>query len=121
MKTRERGITLVETLVALAIMGLVTVAILVLVGQNTRFAASARDRTYASIAVDNLMVETLAKRSRLETGETLGDVTIAGRNWRYRLAVEETGVEDVLLIDLTILDQDGGQALAHASTLRKEN
>ena len=43
MKSKRRagqhGITLVETLVALAVMGLVTVAILILIGQNTRFTA----------------------------------------------------------------------------------
>ncbi len=114
----ERGVTLVETLVALAIMGLVTVSILVLVGQNTRFIASAQDRTYASIAADNLMVQALADRRPLETGEELGDIEIAGRGWRYRRVVTETGIDGVYRLDIQILDGNEQQVLANATTLK---
>ena len=44
----QDGITLVETLVALAILGAVTSSIVVLIAQNTRFEADARCLLYTS-------------------------------------------------------------------------
>lgn len=116
---RQRGVTLIETLVALAIMGLVTTSVLVLIGQNTRFMAAAQDRTYASIAADNLMVEALAKSGVIEVGETLGEIEFASREWRYRQTITETGVSDLLRIDIQILDGDQEQVIASATTLRR--
>ena len=119
----QRGITLVETLVALAIMGLVTTSILVLIGQNTRFTASAQDRTYASIAADNLMVEALALAGPVETGDEAGEVEVAARQWRYRRVVTETGASGIFRIDIQILANsqsgDSDQVIARASTLRR--
>ena len=115
---RQRGVTLVETLVALAIMGLVTSSLLVLVGQNTRFLTSARDRTYASIAIDNLMVESLAISSRLEFGEEFGQIEVAGREWEFRRTITETGVINVSRIDIAVFSPGSQQVIANASTLR---
>ena len=115
---KQRGITLIETLVALAIMGLTTAAILVLIGQSTRFAAQARERTYASIAADNLMVEALTLSGPVETGVAEGDVSAGDREWRYRKIVTETGVDALFRIDIDVVS-DNGQVLASAQTLRK--
>lgn len=121
----QRGITLVETLVALAIMGLVTTSILVLIGQNTRFTASAQDRAYASIAADNLMVEALALSGPVETGDETGEVEVAARQWRYRRVVTQTGAAEIFRVDIQIFanDQSGDsdQVIARASTLRRVN
>ena len=120
---KQRGVTLVETLVALAIMGLVTTSILILIGQNTRFAASAQERTIASIAVDNLMVETLALSGAIETGEETGEVTVGARKWRYRRIVTESGVSNLFRIDIQVFSETAEnnteQVIARATTLRK--
>ena len=114
---QQRGITLIETLVALAIMSLTTVSILVLVGQNTRFAAQSLERTYASIAVDNKMVEALALSGPFELGVEQGALVIAEREFEYRTTIAETGVNGLIRIDVDILN-DGGQVIAHAQSLR---
>ena len=120
---KQRGITLVETLIALAIMGLVTTTILVLVGQSTRFTAAAQDRAYASIAADNLMVQELALSGSVETGEEFGDVEIAAREWKYRRIVTETGVTDLFRVEIQIIAEvqegEGEQVIARVTTLRK--
>ena len=121
----QRGITLVETLVALAIMGLVTTSILVLVGQNTRFTASAQDRTYAAIAADNLMVQALALSGPVETGEEIGELDFAARQWRYERIVTEIGIDNLFRIEIKILadaqNGDEEQVIARVTTLRKVN
>lgn len=117
---KQKGITLVETLVALAVMGLVTSSILALIAQNTRFTAAARDRTYASIAADNLMVRELALEQQIELGDQFGETEAAGRDWPYRITIIESGVEDLYRIDVDILDETGEQVIASAVTLRRE-
>ena len=120
-RAQQRGVTLVETLVALAIMGLVTAGILILVGDNTRFTADARDRVFASIVADNLMVELLAStETDLAIGLTAEPTFLAGRNWFYEQTITETGVETIVRIDILVRTQEGGQVIARASTLREE-
>ncbi len=114
---RQEGVTLVETLVALAIMGLVAGAVLTLVAQNTRFAAAARDRTYAAIAADNVMVRELVREGTVEVGEQFGSTQLAGRDWPYRVTIVESGVENVYRIDVDVFS--GEQAVASAVTLRR--
>jgi len=116
----QRGLTLIETLVALAIMGLTTAAILVLIGQNTRFMISAEERAYASIAVDNLMVESLALNASIEIGEETGPVSVGGREWSYLRRIEQSGVDGLLVIEIDIRNSDNGQVLASATSLRRE-
>ncbi len=115
---KQRGVTLVETLVALAVMGLVIGALMVMIGQNTRFAASMRDKTTAQIAADNLMVEAMVLSSALETGKSDGEVEVGGETLRYERVVTETGVRDVLRIDISVIAANG-QTLAHAVTMRR--
>ncbi|MEO1242370.1 MAG: type II secretion system minor pseudopilin GspI [Pseudomonadota bacterium] len=115
---RQRGVTLVETLVALAIMGLTTSAILVLISQNTRFAAQANERAYASIAADNLMVEALALSGPIDTVEEEGSIIVADREYVFRKTIFETSVRNLIRIEIEILTADG-QALSRAQTLRK--
>jgi len=115
---RQRGLTLIETLVALLVMGLTTVSILVLVGQNTRFAMQANERMYASVAVDNEMVKALIYSGRLETGTEEGDATTAGREFKFRKTITETAVPGLIRIDIEILSPSG-QVLARAQTVRK--
>jgi len=116
-RNKQRGVTLVETLVALAVMGFIIGGLMVLIGQNARFSASMRDKTMARIAVDNLMVEAMVLSSALETGESEGEVEIGGLPLHYKRIVAETGVSDVMRIDITV-SAENGQALAHAVTMR---
>lgn len=117
----QRGVTLVETLVALAVMGFVVGAQLVMIGQNTRFSTAMRDKTMAQIAVDNLMVEALLHSAALQTGETQGDIDVDGATMRYRRLIVETGVNDVLRIDIIVSDLENDQALAQAVAMRRRS
>ncbi len=116
-RTGQHGVTLVETLVALAVMGFVVAGLLMMIGQNTRFAASLEDRNLAAVAADNLMVEAMVLPDALQTGEREGEATVAGRTLRYRRTVIETGVDGVLRIDISVLGA-GDQEIAHAASMR---
>lgn len=118
-RNSQKGVTLVETLVALAVMGLVIGALLVLMGQNSRFAASMRERTLAAIAADNLMVEAMVLREATEIGDTEGEVTVGGAALRYRRTIVETGVDNIVRIEIDVLSPGGEQRLAHAVSMRR--
>lgn len=117
--TKQAGLTLIETLVALAIMGLVTGAILALVGQNTRFASSAENRAYAGILADNLMVEALAKQSPIEVGIQTGARELAGRDWEFEVEITETPLPGAILINVVVSPAGSEQVLARASSIRR--
>lgn len=115
----ERGLTLVETLVALAILGAVATAVLALIGQNTRFAAASEDRLLAGMLLDNLMTEDLGRLSPLERGESEREAEFGGRRWLIERNVVEA-VGGLVRIEIKILDHVGRQVQAHAVTLKAE-
>ncbi len=121
MKTSnsQRGLTLVETLVALAILGAVAAAVLALISQNARFSAEAEDRLIAGMLVDNLMTENLARWSRLERGESEREAEFGGRRWIVKESIFEAA-GGLVRIEVKILDPAGRQTQASAVTLKAE-
>lgn len=116
----QRGLTLIETLVAMAILGLVVTAILALISQSARFMSSSEDRVIAGILADNMMVEAMANAAPLERGDTEAPETFAGAEWAAKQTVTETGVDGVVRIDIAISRAGGAQVLARATTLKAE-
>lgn len=101
------GFTLVELLVALAVFSLAAMALLNLLGENTRSAARVETRTLGGVIAENLAVEAMID-PRLVEGETNGAVPLAGRQWRWSRSVQ--GVEaGMLRIDIRV-STDEGQA-----------
>ena len=116
---KQRGITLVETLVALAVMGFLITAMLAMVSQNIRFAGIMQDRTLAAIAADNRMVEALSLPDTFKLGARDGDIEVAGRTMRYQQVTTETGVNGVIRIDISIFAENSEQVLARATSMRR--
>ncbi|MBB5518756.1 type II secretion system minor pseudopilin GspI [Amphiplicatus metriothermophilus] len=116
----QKGFTLIEALVALVALGLVVGGALALIAQNARFIAAAEDRLVAQALADNLMVEALAASAPLEREVTSGETSFAGRDLRWRRVVVETGVDDVVRIDIDVRRRKVGQTLAAATSLKRE-
>lgn len=115
---RERGMTLVEVMVALVILALVATGVLSLVGQNARFIVSAEERLAASILADNILVERLATTDPLEEGEETFEQQYAGRDWRCREVVTDIEGAGLVRIDLFVSAKASEQVLATVSTLK---
>jgi len=114
----QRGMTLIEVMVALVILALVASGVLALVGQNTRFVSAAQDRLIASILADNLMVEELVQAAPPEEGEEMEEHEFAGREW---VGVQTTTVIDgasLIRVDIEVKSVETGQVLAVVSTLK---
>jgi len=116
----QRGLTLIETLVAMAILGLVVTAILALISQSARFMSSSEDRVAAGILADNLMVEAMANAAPLERGEAEEPATFVGAEWMTKQTVTDTGVDGLIRIDIVVRRANSAQVLATATTLKAE-
>lgn len=116
----QRGLTLVEVLVALAILGLVAAAIMALIAQNTRFLSAAEDRLVAGILLDNEMTEALARTERFELGDEAREADFGGRPWIVERRVIESGIEGVIRLEVNVKERTRGQIAASATTLKAE-
>ena len=115
----DRGFTLMEVLVALAILALVAGGSLSLISQTTRFIAAAEDQAAASALADNTLVRRLISRQPLDLGEEVSEVEFAGRNWLVTETIAETGAGGLVRVDVAVRAAGAEQVLARASTLRR--
>ena len=115
----ERGMTLIEVLVAFAILAGVVVGVMGLIGQNTNFIIAGEERMLAGVAADNLLTETLASRATPDEGETEGETAIGDRRYLYTETVIDLSGE-AFQIEYAVRSPDSAQVLARASALKAE-
>jgi len=117
MHNRQRGLTLIETLVALAILSAVVLSAYAMIAQSVRFAAVEQDRLIAGIVADNRAAETLLRSAPPELGELETSVEAAGRRWLVRQVVTEAN-EELLRVEISVTRAGDAQLLARIDTLR---
>jgi general secretion pathway protein I len=100
---RHRGFTLLEVLVALAIVAITLGATLKASGQFAHNAGHLKEKTLAQWVAENKAVEYRLQGILPVLGHQEGDVSMAGQEWRWRVEVSNT--EDVRLrrLDITIV------------------
>jgi len=103
----ERGFTLIEMLVALAIFGLAALALLRLEGATLTGTTRVADTTIAQIVARNLAVTVLTDPLPPAIGATQGSVTNAGVAWNWTRDVKRTDDSRVVRIDLSVAAADG--------------
>ena len=107
MPGRHRGFTLVEVMVALAIIALALTAIAAKMSRMIDTSNSMRERTYASWIAQNKITELRLANVIPEVSTTSGDVEYADQTWRWRAVVSESGVENLFRVDVEVLYADG--------------
>ncbi|WP_273429718.1 type II secretion system minor pseudopilin GspI [Chitinibacter tainanensis] len=100
---KARGFTLIEVLVALAVLGITLAAAAKLVIGSTDLLIDYRTRTLASWVASNLINEQLAQRAYPETGATEGRVQQGGEIFIYRMNVSPTPNYSFRRVELQIL------------------
>lgn len=104
----ERGFTLVEVMVALAIVALSLTAMAASMNTMIDNASTMRERTYASWIAQNKIAELRLAGELPEVGTNSGELEYGGTQWSWRTVISETGVESFMRIDVTVslLDSD---------------
>ena len=116
----QAGFTLVETLIALLIVGVTTGALLTLIGQNTRFNADAQDRFIASMVGDTIMVEALANPAILDRGIEEFSQSLGGRDWIALREIGETSLPGIITVTVSVRREGQTQIRSTISTLKSE-
>jgi general secretion pathway protein I len=99
---RERGFTLVEVMVALAIAALALGAVAASVSQMVEAAIAMEQRTYATWIGLNKIAELRLANTVPEVGEDSDEITYAGRQWTWQVTISETDVEDLFRVDVDV-------------------
>jgi len=103
----ERGFTLIEMLVALAIFSLAALALLRLGGATAANSARLTDQALAQIVARNLAVEVLSDPAAPAFGTQTGALANAGRQWRWTRLVERSPEPRIQLITIRVNGMQG--------------
>lgn len=98
----QRGFTLIEVMVALAIAALALAAVAASVSQMVDRGVAMQDRIYSSWIAQNLLAEMRLANEIPEVDETTGELEFAGLEWAWRTVVSETGIENLFRVDVEI-------------------
>ena len=99
---RVVGFTLIEVMVALVIVSLALAGVAASMGQMIDTANTMRDRTFASWIAQNKIAEMRIAGVLPEVGESSGEVDYANTTWAWTATVSETGVENLMKVDVTV-------------------
>jgi general secretion pathway protein I len=110
---RSRGFTLIEIVVALAILAVAMGALIEGMARYANNAASLRERTFALWVAHNRLTEIELEPSWPDVGKSDGDVEMAGIKWRWHVTVSASPDPDVRRIDIGVKPQgsEGDAAL----------
>jgi general secretion pathway protein I len=108
---RLRAFTLVEVMVALAIIALSLTAVAAKMSRMIDTSNSMRERTYASWIAQNKITELRLANVLPEVSATSGEVDYANTTWRWRAVISESGIEDLFRVDVAISYQDGDDVI----------
>jgi general secretion pathway protein I len=99
-----RAFTLIEVLVALAIVALGMAAVLGALSSSADTISYLRDKTFAQWVALNQIATLRLSGQQTAVGDTSGDVDFAGRSWHWRREVVATEVPGVVRIDVSVRD-----------------
>jgi len=97
-----RGFTLIEVLVALAIVAIGMAAVLGALTSSASTVSYLRDKTFAQWVALNQIATLRISGQMTPTGNSDGDVDFAGRSWHWRREVTATQVPGVVRIDVKV-------------------
>jgi len=100
--TTPRGFTLLEVLVALAVVAIALTAAVTAAGQDARNVALLRDRTLAHWVAMDRIAEAQLSDDWAGVGKSDGDTVMAGQEWHWTLAVSATDDDDVRRLDVEV-------------------
>ncbi len=103
---RSGGFTLLEVVIALAVIAIAMGALIKSGTQHAQTASYLRDRTLAHWVAMNRVAELQLAESWPGVGESNGRIEMAGREWWWRARVEATFDEDVRRLEVEVARGD---------------
>jgi general secretion pathway protein I len=101
-RAEVRGFTLIEVVVALAILGIGMLAVFKTIGDTVNNVDVLRDRSFAEWIADNRITEIRISGEMPSVEETAGELEYAGRRWHWVTKVSQTQVQGLRRIDVSV-------------------
>jgi general secretion pathway protein I len=102
----RRGFTLIEVLVALAIVAVGMAAVLGTLSSSADTIVYLRDKTFADWVALNQIAQTRLTGTQPALGDTDGKTDFADRNWTWHQTVSTTDVQGMMRIDVSVRPSD---------------
>lgn len=108
MKSRHgSGFTLLEVLIALAVLALSMSAAIKAVADYTNNQSYLRDRTLAMWVARNVLIEHQVRKEWPEVGELKGSSEMGNREWRWLAVVSQTEEQELRRMDVEVYPIEG--------------
>jgi general secretion pathway protein I len=113
----ERGFTLIEIMVALAVFSLAVLALVRLEGATVRGAGLIDETTAAQMVARNVALDAMTEAQPPAPGRSNGTEVNGGRTWQWTRQVSSTGEATVVRIDVAVANVRG-QIVGRAMMVR---
>lgn len=102
--SRQKGFTLVEVLVAMAVIAIGLAALISEAGRTTRLATELKLRTYAGWVASNALAEIRLEPGWVDTGRRRGEEMLANQRWYWLAEISNTEDDNLRRIDVYVSD-----------------
>lgn len=100
--SRQRGMTILEVLVALAVFAMVSITLMSAMNNQIYGLERLENKTYASIVADNQLQEILLRNQIPSFSWVTGKETLADKDWYYRYKAEKTVDNQFIAIEMEV-------------------
>lgn len=105
-RRRQRGFTLVEVLIALAVLAIALVAFVSAGAQNADYATYIRDRSIAQWVARNQLAEYQLQANWPSIGKKDGNTDMSGSKWHWQADIQSSPDPQVRRIDMRVYTVD---------------
>lgn len=109
-QTHNQGFTLLEVMVALALIAIALASGVTAVSNNTRNAAGLQERTYAHWVAMNKLTEIQISKPWPELRESRGNELLARHTWHWTLKVSKTPNDFIRRVDVMVRSNEDDES-----------
>ncbi len=101
-KSYNQGFTLIEVLVALAIVAIALGTIIAITSQDIMRVDSMQKRMFANWIAQNKLAENRLNNIKNSVGTKDGSIIYAGSEWTWEIVTSKSGIENLLRMDVSV-------------------
>tara|TARA_A100001391_G_C4867908_1_gene224439 strand:- start:180 stop:551 length:372 start_codon:yes stop_codon:yes gene_type:complete len=113
----ESGFTLIEMMMALAVLSVAGLALMNMTQVTTRNTAAVQERALAMVAAENILNDQILRPGPPQSGS--GEYAIAGVDYDWSLAVSATDDAGLVRLHLEVREAQSGHLGAELDTFRR--
>jgi general secretion pathway protein I len=110
LAAQPKGFTLLEVLVATAVIAIALAAIIRLAAMSSSNLALLRDKTIAHWVAMNQIAELQASETYPPIGRSSGEEEMAGREWHWSMEIQNTPDKDLRRVQIQVHREEGRDA-----------